>query len=58
MPYNRNKKTTVGQLENTTSAIKSKIDILQDFMTHSRLFIDSDGNLAQNDPEEEEEVQS
>lgn len=57
MPYNKNKKTTVGQLENTTSAIKGKIDILQDFMTRSRLFIDSDGNLAQNDPEEEE-VQS
>ena len=58
MAYTRDKKVTVGQLEDTTSAINVKTAILQDFIVQLKLFIDSDGNLAQYDPEEEEEAQS
>lgn len=58
MAYTRDKKVTVGQLEDTTSAINVKTAILQDFIEQLGLYIDEDGNLAQNDPEEEEEVQS
>ncbi len=54
MAYKRDKKITLGQLENAVQAINQKTAILKDFIDRAGLYIDDDGDLAQHTDTEEE----
>ena len=55
MAYEKKHKVTLGQLETAVEAINVKTAILQDFINNLGLYIDEDGDLAQEDVKEQEE---
>ena len=52
---NSNVEDMFEQVDSVLTSLTNRVTALENLLSGARLFIDADGNLAQNDEEEEEE---